>query len=158
MANGDDKKITKTGEGKLRIKNVSAYDKAYSKSVDRTGREMSKILKKEDKKETPNVSNALKRYDKETKSHQEWYYPSMKKLPDTTIEETDAVYDKHRNEQRLKAAEPRRKGGPVKKGKKYIVGEKGPEIFKPKKDSKIIPNKKAKKTISKIKASKKKGK
>lgn len=37
--------------------------------------------------------------------------------------------------------EERKKGGPVKKGKKYIVGEKGPEVFVPKKDGKIIPNK-----------------
>ena len=34
----------------------------------------------------------------------------------------------------------RAKGGPVKKGKKYVVGEKGPEIFVPKASGKIIPN------------------
>lgn len=38
----------------------------------------------------------------------------------------------------------RKKGGSVKSGKKYVVGEKGPEIFVPKKDGKIIPNKKTK--------------
>jgi len=37
----------------------------------------------------------------------------------------------------------RKKGGPVKKGKGYMVGEKGPEIFVPKKDGIIIPNKKS---------------
>ena len=39
----------------------------------------------------------------------------------------------------------RGKGGPVKKGKKYIVGEKGPEIFVPKKSGHIVPNKGKKK-------------
>lgn len=34
----------------------------------------------------------------------------------------------------------RAKGGPVKKGKKYIVGEKGPEVFVPKKSGKVVPN------------------
>lgn len=38
----------------------------------------------------------------------------------------------------------RRKGGPVKKGKPYLVGEEGPEVFVPEKDGKIIPNKKTK--------------
>ena len=47
----------------------------------------------------------------------------------------------------------RKKGGPVKKGKKYVVGEKGPEIFVPKKSGKIIPNKGSK---PKPKAKKKK--
>jgi hypothetical protein len=34
----------------------------------------------------------------------------------------------------------RRKGGPVKKAKPYLVGEDGPEIFKPGQDGMIIPN------------------
>lgn len=36
--------------------------------------------------------------------------------------------------------EGRERGGPVKKGKKYVVGEKGPEVFVPKKSGVIIPN------------------
>ena len=35
------------------------------------------------------------------------------------------------------------KGGKVKRKHKYVVGEKGPELFVPKKDGRIIPNKKA---------------
>jgi SLT domain-containing protein len=34
----------------------------------------------------------------------------------------------------------RRKGGPVKKAKPYLVGEEGPEMFTPKQDGVIIPN------------------
>ena len=34
----------------------------------------------------------------------------------------------------------RAKGGPVKAGKKYTVGEKGPETFVPKQSGQIIPN------------------
>ncbi len=41
-----------------------------------------------------------------------------------------------------KKPEERKKGGPVKKGKPYVVGEEGPEIFIPKQDGKIDPNKK----------------
>jgi hypothetical protein len=37
----------------------------------------------------------------------------------------------------------RKKGGPVKKGVKYIVGEKGPEVFVPKKSGTIVPNRTA---------------
>ena len=33
-------------------------------------------------------------------------------------------------------------GGPVTKGKPYIVGENGPEVFVPKANGKIVPNKK----------------
>ena len=36
----------------------------------------------------------------------------------------------------------RKKGGPVKKGKQYLVGEEGPEVFVPKQSGKIKPNKK----------------
>ena len=34
----------------------------------------------------------------------------------------------------------RRKGGPVKKAKPYLVGEEGPEMFTPEQDGRIIPN------------------
>jgi len=34
---------------------------------------------------------------------------------------------------------PREKGGPVRKGQPYIVGEKRPELFVPKEDGKIVP-------------------
>jgi hypothetical protein len=44
-----------------------------------------------------------------------------------------------------KSIPARAKGGKVKKGKAYIVGEKGAEKFVPKKDGKIIPHKKLKK-------------
>jgi len=49
------------------------------------------------------------------------------------------------------------KGGKVNRGKVYVVGEKGPELFVPKKDGKVVSNKKAKKMVAKAKA-KKKGK
>ena len=39
-----------------------------------------------------------------------------------------------------KLPDERAKGGPVKKGKKYIVGEKGPEMFVPERSGKIVPN------------------
>jgi hypothetical protein len=35
---------------------------------------------------------------------------------------------------------PRVKGGPVKPGKKYVVGEKGPETFVPSQPGRIVPN------------------
>lgn len=37
-------------------------------------------------------------------------------------------------------AEQREKGGPVISGKPYIVGEKGPELFKPRESGRIVPN------------------
>ena len=46
----------------------------------------------------------------------------------------------------------RRKGGPVKKGKAYKVGEDGPEKFVPKEDGKIVPNRKARVRKKKKKA------
>ena len=45
--------------------------------------------------------------------------------------------EKH-NQQLKEVTEARKRGGPVKKGKKYIVGEKGPELFIPKKIGKIV--------------------
>jgi hypothetical protein len=43
-----------------------------------------------------------------------------------------------------KPIEARAKGGPVKPGKPYLVGEKGPEIIVPKQAGKVIPNHKIK--------------
>ena len=45
-----------------------------------------------------------------------------------------------------KEMEARKKGGPVKKGKSYMVGEDGVEKFVPKEDGKIIPNMKLRKS------------
>jgi len=42
----------------------------------------------------------------------------------------------------LTAGEARADGGPVETGKTYLVGERGPEIFKPKNSGEIIPNNK----------------
>lgn len=39
----------------------------------------------------------------------------------------------------------REKGGPVRAGKPYLVGEKGPEIVVPEEDGEVIPNKDLKK-------------
>lgn len=36
--------------------------------------------------------------------------------------------------------EPKAEGGPVTKGESYLVGEKGPEIFKPNVSGNIVPN------------------
>jgi len=40
----------------------------------------------------------------------------------------------------LEAAEPKAMGGPIQKGKAYVVGEKGPEIVIPKSDGNVLTN------------------
>lgn len=40
----------------------------------------------------------------------------------------------------LPTLEPRAKGGPVKGGRPYLVGERGPEVIVPKRDGVVIPN------------------
>lgn len=47
-------------------------------------------------------------------------------------------------EKKTEEIEPREKGGPIKFGKTYLVGEDGPEIFTPKQNGFIIPNNKLK--------------
>ena len=61
-------------------------------------------------------------------------------LPEQPLKE--ATTPKSRVKSIEEEIKPRAKGGPVKKGKKYIVGEKGPEVFIPKKAGRIVPNRK----------------
>ena len=42
--------------------------------------------------------------------------------------------------QRALGVEPRAEGGPVTKGKPYLIGEKGPEVFEPNVSGNIVPN------------------
>jgi hypothetical protein len=46
---------------------------------------------------------------------------------------------------KIKDLQKRAKGGPVKAGKPYLVGEEGPEIVVPKEDGEVIPNDKLRK-------------
>ena len=81
-------------------------------------------------------SRAKIKYDPDFKP--QYYQPKSQAEYDAWVKkgkEQDLAIDTNRN------SEPpgRAKGGPVQKGKKYIVGEKGPETFVPKQTGKIVP-------------------
>lgn len=62
--------------------------------------------------------------------------------PDITPKAAPGTSAANREIWEAKGVPGRAKGGPVKKGKEYIVGEKGPEKFVPKQSGKIVPNSK----------------
>jgi hypothetical protein len=62
--------------------------------------------------------------------------------PDITPQAPPGTPAANREVWEAKGLPGRAKGGPVKKGKKYVVGEKGPEVFVPKQSGKIVPNNK----------------
>lgn len=56
------------------------------------------------------------------------------------LEDTGTPYNSPRLEPMEQSIQGRQEGGPVKKGKPYVVGENGPEIIVPEQDGMVIPN------------------
>jgi hypothetical protein len=83
----------------------------------------------------------VSRPSNESDNTQMGYSISAKEVNSLTGKERQMQDEEFLPSARKKNITARKKGGPVKKKKKYLVGEEGPEIFQPDQNGNIIPNK-----------------
>jgi hypothetical protein len=76
--------------------------------------------------------------------HRELGVPQGQKIPQSTLSRAAGAGGelgrRARFAQELEGFPHRATGGPVQRGKPYVVGEQGPEVFRPKQKGRIDPN------------------